>query len=775
MTSRAGSVSGCEPDTSEHKEGARPRGGAAWILGTTLALLASAVAALVILDLDLSPQRYLRNDVLFRGADSIEEFHRYSTMDPSPFSVALPTNLFVHRSLRAGELPFWDRHQGGGYSPWVQGNLGVAFPLRWLAALLPERQAHSALILATLSASFALCFLLLLQLRLTTAAALFGAGSFAFSSFMLSHLPFDGVAVYLFIPWLLLAYLRWRERQSWGRFGHLTLAFGLSFTSGHHMLLAASFLAVGIAVAADFALGRRDWRVLLGFAASAAWGAGLAAAVLLPFAIDLGSAWTYKTESHHGLSYVVPDWQGWLAQLGAMLSPPHGPFLDSPAFYLHLGTITLLLALVGAWAAWRRRELRFVPFTLAATFLVCLPGPWMGILGSLPPLTWVRVMYLYAGFVLGVCVAAALGFDRLQRSERLSALPRGVFVAAALALLCLPLLRGLRVLEPVAAAGIPESEPYAFLRSDPEQFRITGLWGQNHLPNISNVTGLEDLRLIAVALNPRYHAWFEVVDPKVLDKGYPTSRVTNELGSPLVGAFNVKYVVQGKLPHHLFLTQLTADDPFGLYHPEASPLAGAGFVPAYEDRIVRIARVDAAYRGRVFFPERVAPVEPGIEGASAWLRANTRQLPSTVVAEVSSPQLRARLAGQPLDGDVRWSLDYPSGHAVHIRASARAPALLVLNDLWAAGWRAELDGEPVEILPVNLISRGIYLPAGEHEITMGYRPPGLTAGMAISGLALLALAGGLVLGGRRSIAAPDEPIEGEVLPHSTHDANRRAA
>jgi hypothetical protein len=87
------------------------------ILAATAAALVAAVALLVGLDLDLSPQRYLRNDVLFRGADSVQELYRYPTMDPSPFSVALPTNAFVHRSLRAGELPLWDRRQGGGYSP----------------------------------------------------------------------------------------------------------------------------------------------------------------------------------------------------------------------------------------------------------------------------------------------------------------------------------------------------------------------------------------------------------------------------------------------------------------------------------------------------------------------------------------------------------------------------------------------------------------------------------------------------------------------------------
>ena len=69
------------------------------LLAGLVAVLAG-IALLVSLDLDISPHRYLRNDVLFRGASSIEAIYSYPTMDPSPFSVALPANLFVRERLR---------------------------------------------------------------------------------------------------------------------------------------------------------------------------------------------------------------------------------------------------------------------------------------------------------------------------------------------------------------------------------------------------------------------------------------------------------------------------------------------------------------------------------------------------------------------------------------------------------------------------------------------------------------------------------------------------
>ena len=51
------------------------------LLAGLVAVLAGIVL-LVSLDLDISPHRYLRNDVLFRGASSIEAIYSYPTMDP---------------------------------------------------------------------------------------------------------------------------------------------------------------------------------------------------------------------------------------------------------------------------------------------------------------------------------------------------------------------------------------------------------------------------------------------------------------------------------------------------------------------------------------------------------------------------------------------------------------------------------------------------------------------------------------------------------------------
>jgi uncharacterized membrane protein YfhO len=78
---------------------------------------------------------------------------------------------------------------------------------------------------------------------------------------------------------------------------------------------------------------------------------------------------------------------------------------------------------------------------------------------------------------------------------------------------------------------------------------------------------------------------------------------------------------------------------------------------------------------------------------------------------------------------------------------ATAPGLLVVSEVYAAGWVASVDGAPVPILPTDHALRGIPLPAGEHTVELFYEPPALRLGLLVSaitwaGLLLAMLASG---------------------------------
>jgi hypothetical protein len=70
-------------------------------------------------------------------------------------------------------------------------------------------------------------------------------------------------------------------------------------------------------------------------------------------------------------------------------------------------------------------------------------------------------------------------------------------------------------------------------------------------------------------------------------------------------------------------------------------------------------------------------------------------------------------------------------------AESAGDALLVVNDAYAEGWRATVDGRPVEVLPADVLVRAVRWPAGLHRLEMWYAPAAVTWGAAISGSCLL--------------------------------------
>jgi len=85
---------------------------------------------------------------------------------------------------------------------------------------------------------------------------------------------------------------------------------------------------------------------------------------------------------------------------------------------------------------------------------------------------------------------------------------------------------------------------------------------------------------------------------------------------------------------------------------------------------------------------------------------------------------------------------------VTIRAALDAPGYLVLADTYYPGWRATVDGAPVDILRANYAFRAVWLEAGEHVVEMTYRPVSVLLGGAVSLIALLLLITGLLLARR---------------------------
>jgi len=84
-----------------------------------------------------------------------------------------------------------------------------------------------------------------------------------------------------------------------------------------------------------------------------------------------------------------------------------------------------------------------------------------------------------------------------------------------------------------------------------------------------------------------------------------------------------------------------------------------------------------------------------------------------------------------------------------LRARLGGDGYVVVADAWTPGWTARVDGRTAAVLRANVGFRALGVPSGVHDIELRYWPPGLTAGLAITAIALAAIAIGstLVRGG----------------------------
>lgn len=179
------------------------------------------------------------------------------------------------------------------------------------------------------------------------------------------------------------------------------------------------------------------------------------------------------------------------------------------------------------------------------------------------------------------------------------------------------------------------------------------------------------------------------------------------------------------------------------------------FRPIHADRAGRVVVHDNPYAlPRAFF---ASAVEVQQDPLSVMDRLAEPGFPVDSVAIVldNGEVAASGLVPGPVAPDTaRWErwvkmpADTYRAHSLAVRCFTDRPALLVVSDVYyPQGWTAELDGEEVPILRTDYALRGVWVPAGEHEVTMRFDPPEVRAGFRVSGaafvLVLLLLAWGV--------------------------------
>jgi hypothetical protein len=341
---------------------------------------------------------------------------------------------------------------------------------------------------------------------------------------------------------------------------------------------------------------------------------------------------------------------------------------------------------------------------------------------------------LVASYLLAAaCVALAVGLGRWARRAPALCLGLGALlelVAYDTAHFSEPTSWVLRSGRPAGVAEVERivRQSHARLASN----------SQLALPLYNLLDGIPDLRTVAALVPKRYHLYMSL-----LDGGSFTFYLPGRAESPLLDLADARFAI---LPN-----------PAGGAGAGVGAAAGGGARPPVVARAHwGLFRNDHALpRARMIF--EVHPV-PDLEAAVPWLagaastgnHASDTVLARQAVVETGAlaPATRAGLvplAGAPAAGQaasasasasasVNFIDDSPDLVTLDVRTGARG--LLVLADACYPGWQARVDGVPSEIVPTDVLFRGVLVPAGAHLVTFSYRPLSLWFGLGLSALGL---------------------------------------
>ncbi len=134
------------------------------------------------------------------------------------------------------------------------------------------------------------------------------------------------------------------------------------------------------------------------------------------------------------------------------------------------------------------------------------------------------------------------------------------------------------------------------------------------------------------------------------------------------------------------------------------------------------------------------PLVQAKEASVGEVPADEQQKFERVYGDSSSPYLPVNPGALVALDNVQLTRE--SSQVVRIQLTAPSACLAVIAESYYPFWRAEVDGQPTEVLQVSCGLMGLNLPAGSHTILLRYQPPRVYAiAAAVSLITLLGCAG----------------------------------
>jgi hypothetical protein len=681
-------------------------------LATALGILAawsrlqrlSVAAAIALIALPLLPtgRAILTNktlapvDISF-VADPLHQYARdYGVETPHNIHLSdlhcqiIPWQKAVRYSLSNGEWPLWNPFILGGDILAAAAQPAVYDPWQWVAMLLPLPDAFTFSVALTFFLAGFFTFAFARDLGVRETAALVAATGFLLCGMMAFFAGWPLGRSWAYLPLVLFATRRVVHQEKWGL---LATAFVLTIVAGHPESVLHVVTVGAVYGFFEWLRVRRLRPILLALCAGVV-ALLLTAVYLLPFA----EAVPQSLEHHIREALYAGTPYSDLAPAKVRAERLARTFIPgvrhTDPLTARVGPVVFVLAVAGLIVRRRDRQAWFfAALAVVGIFTAVGLWPFPHILHSLPLFDIaINERLAFAG-ALAMSVLAAFAVDAIRRTHLATAI------------------LGLVLLERTYDDGrvYPAIDRDAFfprtplIAAIPRDARMTG-WSYLFTGNNPTMYGLEDVRGYEAMTNRRLtdtyplwsvyqRAWFNRVD---------------DLSRPFLSFLNVRYAVgKGEPPEGW---RVIAEDRGNRLFENTRELPRA-FVP----REIHFERE----------PERVlAAMKESEDFANhAWIETD----------EIA-PGFLVNGRGHVL---VRRA-----GLAYELDAAMDTAGWVVVSATHWKGWRAYIDGRRVRTYFANHAFLGVYVPEGQHHVTLKYLPQSFVQGRAISlvtAAALLAL------------------------------------
>lgn len=689
-----------------------------------------------------------------------------------------PGAEYLGNSLRAGEMPWWDPYVGGG-TPAMANLTGALFfpPAMAVAVLGNSSLLRNIYYLLMLVVAGLFTYSFVRKHGVSPASSLVAGCAVALSGGLVQTIPAGFGQSAACGPMILFFVRRLLDRITPRRIAATAFAFAFAALASFPPILVGlfAFSVVYFVIGVSTEISGTRGRLFRAFALSVVLAIGLVSFQYIP-AIHL-----IRNSPQLSASYGKAGMEKlWPASLLQLLGPtlmggaptyevPSVPGPPSPGFLFYCGALPLLLCLLAGSTGSSRSRTLFLS-ALAGTILSLMkifgipPVHWIGLLPSFRTIHY--AVYLGTTTCFTIALLASLGFERM-RTGRLSsvrAVVASMMIAGMFTWLWLLVAEQGSLSHTNAWRWIADFRlGAAFTVAGIAAILITrtvsaeGRAGKTALTLVFLLLCVESVVNASFPKQTRADVWRRS-EPYVmaLQKLAVTGRIfsTGPLPANTNSAFRLMkidslYAMNSYRMLQFYRSHFASSARFFLR--EAIRLPGEVVLDAANIEFLLLA---LHQENLIAESDRRGYRRILSDDAAHLYRRATR--PRYFFA-TDYRLVRSGGAREMLDNDgailVEQPLSFPSlpnpEPAVQFRVStfgnntftgvlhAPVPGLLYCSESDMPGWTARVNGREVSIFTANHAFRAVEVPSGEVTVEFRYWPPGLTAGLAISLIALL--------------------------------------